>query len=141
MREFLLQRVAVGTAGAWGVLLREGVPFAVTLERTYLRGEITSPQWYTKIPAGSYVCPRDMFNKGRPPYPTYEIPVPGHRELKFHRGNFLFDSEGCPLVGSGFDIDSDVNGRTMLRNSREAFRWFMELTAGDPAIALLVVDP
>ena len=99
MSPFELHRVAIRHEGAFGVLLHDGLPFAVTLERTYdeldERGR-SSP----KIPLGVYRCRRDFFHRGG--YITYEIRVPGHSRLLFHRGNTEKDSEGCVLVAESF---------------------------------------
>lgn len=99
MTPFELHRVAIRKEGAFGVLLHEGLPFAVTLERTYDElDEAGKPS--PKIPVGTYRCTRSFFNRGS--YTTYEIHVPGHSRLLFHRGNTEKDSEGCILVAESF---------------------------------------
>ena len=99
MTPFELHRVAVRPEGAFGVLLHDGLPFAVTLERTYdeldERGRPSS-----KIPVGVHRCTRSFFHRGG--YSTFEVHIPGHSRLLFHRGNTEKDSEGCILVAESF---------------------------------------
>lgn len=102
--DFILQRVAVRPEGAFGVLLQTvgpkdniGVPFAVTLERTY---DHPNGRQMVKIPIGRWGCARTHFHRGG--YDTYEIIVPGHTRLLFHKGNVEAHSDGCVLVGESF---------------------------------------
>lgn len=89
-----LLRVSVIPDGAFGVLLVDRIPFALTLERTY---DGPDGAQTTKIPVGKWPCRRTYFHRGG--YDTYEVLVPGHSRLLFHRGNLETDSEGCILVG------------------------------------------
>lgn len=93
-----LVRVASGPGGAFGVLVVDGNPEAVTLERVFdERGE-TRPV----IPAGTYRCEPTFFHAGD--YPTWEVVnVPGHSRVLFHRGNFERESLGCILVARSFE--------------------------------------
>ena len=144
MKEFRLNRVAISPAGCFGVLSIDERPFAVTLEPVYLAE--ASRQWETKIPAGKYICSRTMFNKGG--YETFEIPVLGHSEIKFHVGNTVKDSEGCPLVGLSYyqDYNETVHnyghglGRPSIASSRIGFSRFMWIAGDDKKIGLTVVD-
>lgn len=104
---FTLHRVGVGDKGAFGVLLESGVPFAVTLERTYPLDDATVigvelHGQKIKIPPGTHHCVKRFFNGGG--YTTYEILVPGHSALLFHKGNVEAHSEGCVLVGEQFSM-------------------------------------
>ena len=142
MKEFRLNRVAISPAGCFGVLSIDEKPFAVTLEPVYLVGQ----RWETKIPSGHYICTRGMFNKGG--YETFEIPVEGHSEIKFHVGNTVKDSEGCPLVGLSYyqDYNETVHnyghrlGRPSISSSRIGFSRFMWIAGDDKKIVLTVVD-
>lgn len=103
MSLFRLVRVAVLPEGAFGVLIYEpsGLPFAVTVERTY---PVDSGSEVPKIDAGTYRCVKTVFHHGKPqPYETYEILVAGHSRLLFHVANTERDLEGCIGVGRAFD--------------------------------------
>jgi hypothetical protein len=115
---FTLIRVAVRAEGAFGVLLRHadpsdvvGVPFAVTLERTYENaadagegqayGTAQAPQ-FVKIAEGRHRCVRRFFERGG--YWTYDIQTPGHTATLLHKGVVEQHSEGCVLVGESYSI-------------------------------------
>jgi hypothetical protein len=118
-----LVRVSVAPEGAFGVLLRGGIPFGpVTLERTYPLAE-SAPrgQQFVKIPPGRYRCERTRFIRGG--YDTFEITgVVGHDRLLFHLGNVELDSEGCPLLGQRFGM---LRGSPSVLQSGLAFAEFM----------------
>ena len=109
-----LIRVAVLPEGAFGVLKVHGRPVALALERTYENLEV-------KIPAGAWRCAPTTYHKGG--YATWEILVPGHSRLLFHRGNYEADSEGCILVGRAFE-------GTWLSGSRAGFGAFEHEVTG-----------
>lgn len=111
---FELKRVAILSDGAFGVLLHNGVPFAVTLERTYDPGNTV------KITDGPHSCTRSRYNRGG--YDTYEIEVPGHDRILFHKGNVELHSEGCVLVAESFSMMGDKPGISL---SAEGFAEFM----------------
>ena len=112
-----LKRVAILPDGAFGVLLWDSRPFAVSLERTFDDGK-------TKIPAiGEFNCFRSRFHRGG--YDTFEIAVSGHSRILFHRGNIETDSEGCVLIGEQFGI---LNGKPAILQSVLGFSEFMKLT-------------
>jgi hypothetical protein len=110
-----LVRVAVHDAGAFGVLLQDGLPFALSLERTF-GDEVV-------IPPGEYPCRRTTFHRGQ--YKTWEIIVPGHDRVLFHIGNVENDSRGCVLVGLQF---GKVDGQPGVLLSRLGFLEFMRRT-------------
>lgn len=124
---FELVRVEVRKEGAFGVLKHDGVPFAVTLERTY------DPDNAVKIPPGTYTCNRTRFNRGG--YDTYQIPVPGHDLIKLHIGNTEMDSDGCVLVAKGWGT---FGGQPGIGSSRLGFEEFMALADGAEEIVLVV---
>jgi len=128
-----LQRVSVRREGAFGVLLNERmIPFAVTLERTYDEldesGEVS-----TKIAPGVYKCSRSYFNRGG--YPTYEIEVPGHSRILFHKGNVENDADGCVLVASSF---GELRGEDAIIASAAGFAEFMRRASNYNAFELEV---
>jgi hypothetical protein len=118
-----LVRVSVAPSGAFGVLLRGGIPFGpVSLERTYPIAESAphGPQ-FVKIPPGRYRCVRTRFNRGG--YDTFEVTgVVGHERVLFHLGNAEDDSEGCVLLGQRFGL---LRGQPAVLQSGLAFAEFM----------------
>ncbi len=125
--EFELVRVAVEEPGAFGVLLQDGLPFAVTLERTFADLRVV-------IPPGRYVCRSSYFNGGG--YDSYEITgVAGHHLIKFHRGNWETDSTACVLVGRRF---GEPEGKPGILESVLGFEDFMRRTRGRPRFDLEV---
>jgi hypothetical protein len=123
---FQLKRVAVHEYGAFGVLLKQDIPFAVTLERTFENLRVV-------VPTGTVVCKSSTYYKGG--YPTYELIVEGHSRVLFHKGNKEEHSRGCVLVAESFHDFGDVPG---VANSAGGFKEFMKLTEGVPAFRLEV---
>ena len=134
MKLFTLYRVASGPNGCLGVMVHDNEPLCVTLEATYVND---AGEWYTKIPQGSHVAQRAMFNKGG--YETYEIFVPGHDELKIHIGNYRRQTDGCILVGERFG-DLEIRSKPWIQHSASAFWRFMGLANKAEVIKLVIVD-
>ncbi len=114
-------------AGAYGMLwLRDQAPIAVTLERTY--EDLGVP--HTKIPDGIHRCRRSYYNRGH--YDTWEILIPGHTAILFHKLNKELESEGCVGLGKRFHNFSTNAGVFLpgIANSAEAFNEFMLHTQG-----------
>ena len=91
----------------------------------------------SRIPAGTYICRRDMHNKSSSePYEVWEITgVPGRSEIHIHRGNDpRIHSKGCPLVGSAFGPNGTV------KESGKAFARWMDATSRYETITLRVHD-
>lgn len=108
-----VKRVAKLPEGCFGAALHLGIPFAVTLERTF-GSEVV-------IPAGIYDCVATRYHKGG--YPTFEIMgVAGHSRLLFHKLNFEDQSEGCVGIGEGFAV---IDGRLAIAQSGAGFAEFM----------------
>jgi hypothetical protein len=125
----VLKRIAVHKEGAFGVLLSDGIPFCVTLERTYDEGHKV-----VKIPPGRYHCTRSRYHRGG--YSTFEITVPGHSRILFHKGNTEDHSDGCVLLGEQFGV---LNGKPAILQSGAAFAEFMAKTSNVDAFELHVV--
>lgn len=123
---FEIKTVAMLAAGCFGVLLYRGIPFAVTCERTFDNGRPV-------IGAGKYRCKRDFYHRGG--YPTYEIFVPGHSLVKFHRGNLETDSKACVLVAESF---ARFDGQPGVASSKDGFAEFMQLAEGLDEFELVV---
>ena len=122
---FQIKRIAILNSGAFGVLLHNGVPFAVTLERTYDPGNTV------KIGNGFHECHRSRYNKGG--YDTFEITVPGHDRILFHKGNTELHSEGCVLVAESFAVFGDKPGVAL---SADGFAEFMKRAADADSFTL-----
>jgi Family of unknown function (DUF5675) len=99
-----VKHVSIIDPGAFGVMMWNDVPFAVTLERTYLEGTTQ----VTKIPSGIYLCKKDFYHKGG--YATFEIQVRGHDRILFHKANKEIQLDGCIAVGEEFAIVDGVPG-------------------------------
>lgn len=134
MTLFRLLRVAKRKEGAFGVLidLRDYYPFAVTLERTY---DTQYNAFITKIPAGVYECFRDRYHRGN--YDTWGIRVPNHEQIKFHKGNWETDLDGCPAIGEQYEV---MAGRQAVAQSHKGFTEFMARTQGFDAFEIEVFE-
>ena len=79
------------------------------------------------ISKGIYTC-RWTFSPRLMKY-TYEVlKVPSRSGIRFHKGNFFFDIEGCILLGTGFkDINHD--GKVDIINSTKTIKEFETLMA------------
>ena len=113
-----LKTVAIRDDGCFGVLLWTGRPFAVSLERTFADGRPI-------IGAGTHRCKRTDFHAGG--YETFEIEVPGHTRVLFHRGNVETESEACVLVAESF---ARMGTLTAIADSEHGFKEFMSVTLG-----------
>lgn len=113
-----LKTVAVLPDGCFSVLLWDGRPFAVSVERTFDDGRPV-------IQNGEYECLRDFYHKGG--YPTFEIQVEGHDRVLFHKGNKETDSAGCVLVAESFGV---LDSGLIVLDSKHGFDEFMGLAAG-----------
>lgn len=127
-----LPRIAHRDDGTFGVLLAEGRPFAVTLERPWRdnkRGE-------SCIPPGKYTCVR--VNSPKFGHTWMVRDVPGRSEILFHAGNTFADSHGCILVAEKFALWQD--GTTSIADSRIGMAELMNLTRDVVSIDLDVLD-
>lgn len=133
-----LVRITATDKGAFGVLLKDGVPFVVTTERTYISPD-SANAFMTKIPAGVYPCRRRLFYRGG--YETFEIQVPGHLDVLFHRANWARDVDGCVGVGESYHEFSPRFGDDPgIAASAAGFAEFMTLMDGIRTFDLRVVD-
>jgi len=129
---FELKTVAVRPDGCYSVLcLTEGPqfgarPFAVAVEHTF--GDFRAV-----LENGIFRCKRDFYHAGG--YPTYEIIVPGHSLVKFHKGNTERDSRGCILVAESF---AQFGAQAGVADSAGGFDEFMRLAGGVKEFDLVV---
>lgn len=113
-----LRTVAIRDDGCFGVLLWDGQPFAVSVERTFDDNAVV-------IGNGAHQCTRSYYHKGG--YETFEIAVAGHDRVLFHKGNVETDSEACILVGESFSV---LNAQTAVGDSKHGFEELMQLADG-----------
>lgn len=131
-----LTRVRIIDAGAFGMLDWFGIPFCVTLERTYSDGPRGTLR--VKIPPGEYKCVRRMYHKPKVPYPTWHIiggEVTAERLILFHKANLEGDLDGCVGVGESLSPFRDSYG---ILQSGEAHKELMTLSEGYEELDLLV---
>lgn len=133
----LLQRTLVIPEGAWGMLVWQGRPLTLTLERTYDEGPRGTQM--VKIPPGDYTLRRSWYNRGG--YNTWQIVggiVTPERRILIHKGNWEEHSEGCVLVGMGL---LSTGPRPGIGYSAEAHQRLMTATAGADTLRLTVIHP
>lgn len=121
-----LKTVAVREDGCFSVMLWNGRPVAVSVERTFDDGRPI-------IDNGRFLCKRDFYHKGG--YETFEIQIERHDRILFHKGNWETDSTGCVLVAESFAV---LRGMTAIAGSVQGFDEFMQLTAGLPEFWMTV---
>lgn len=123
-----VKRVAKLDEGVFGAILHLGVPFAVTLERSYGLDP--------KIPAGIYTCVATRYHRGG--YPTFEVTgIDGHSRLLFHKANWETDLEGCVGIGEGFAV---LDGRLAIAQSGAGFGEFMQKVGHLPSFQAEFLD-
>ena len=102
-----LERVKLGDDFTVGKLSADGKFVFYTLEDK-VREEIGVPveQWkvmgQTAIPKGTYLVTITMSNRFKTKLPLLSN-VPGFSGVRIHTGNSAKDTEGCILVGAGWD--------------------------------------
>lgn len=132
-----IKRNWVRPDGAFGTVAWNGVPFALTLERTY-PGPRPGTQ-IVKLEQGFYKCTRSWFHKGG--YETFVIHneiVKPERRILFHRGNKEDESEGCILVGENFV--PGPNGQVYLGQSGVGFGELLKLVGKADTFDLFIAN-
>jgi hypothetical protein len=131
MKVLTLVRVVETEDGTFGVLLDTGVPFALTLERRWLRNAVGE----SCIPEGTYTCQRTLSPKFGA---TFEVThVPGRTAILFHKGNLQDDTHGCILVGEQFGV---LQGKTALLASGPGFEEFLNKLKNEVVFTLRVKE-
>jgi len=126
-----LLRVGSSSRGTFGVLRYGAVPFVLTLERPWQDNQ----QNVSCIPPGRYRCERVRSPKFGW---TFEVTnVPGRTHVLFHRGNTIYDTEGCILIGEEFSGTFD---KPFIASSDRGFLEFLKLMDGVNAFELNVLD-
>ncbi len=121
MKRMTIVRVAGNEEGTFGVLMDEGQPFCLTLERKWLN----NMKEVSCIPDGEYLCRRIQSPRHGN---TFEVTkVPERSEILFHKGNLMDDSHGCVVVGEQFE---PLEGKNGVVASGKAFEEFLQRTKG-----------
>jgi hypothetical protein len=128
--KFLIKRVALTAAAAYGVLIGpEGYPISLTLERPWANNQ----KGVSCIPAGKYSALRcraspDYNYSNSPKFgDTFQVMnVPGRSNILFHKGNLFSDSHGCILIGEQFE---PINGVPGIAASAQGFNEFLRILA------------
>lgn len=123
-----LKTVAVRDDGCFSVLLWDGRPFAVSVEHTFDDGRPVLGNGWPE-------CHATKYHKGG--YDTFEIMVPGHTRVLFHKGNTEDDSIACVIVAESFGV---LNNKTAVQDSKGGFEEFMRLTNGLESFTMKVSD-
>lgn len=127
MTDMALLRIGHTDTERQGVLLKDGVAFAVTLE---LPEKGNEPE-RSCIPAGTYTCKRVQsphFGE------TFEVTgVNGRSHILFHKGNTTHDTKGCILVGEKYT-------ELAIGESKEGYDEFMGKFKGRDSFILSVID-
>lgn len=130
-------RTQTSSEGTFGKLFIDDKFLCYTGELPRYAGnpEIENERRTDCIPAGKYLCEiRQSPKFGR----VYEVKsVPGRSAILIHKGNFCGDKakgfkshvEGCIILGLMF---GKMEGQFAVKQSTEAFKKFMLLTAGKP---------
>lgn len=130
MKQLILIRLPEHPDGTFGVLLDDGTPFCVTLERPW-KDNIPNESC---IPVGNYICRRVNSPKfGN----TFEVTgVVGRIGILFHKGNIDDDTHGCILVGEQYERLGD---HVAILASGKAFQEFIDRTMGMDMFKLKIV--
>jgi len=129
MKQLQLIRLPQHPDGTFGVLLDEGTPFCLTLERRWLENKVGE----SCIPLGRYTCRRvDSPKFGD----TFEVThVPGRTAILIHKGNLMEDTHGCIILGEQYEPLGD---ETAVLSSGKAFSEFLARMAGENEFELRI---
>lgn len=129
MMAIKIKRSVRGQAGTFGLMSKDDIPFAITLE------PIT-----TIIPQGQYIC--TWFKSPKRKDLCYLLKdVPGHLGVEIHVGNTILDSTGCPLVGLGLGKINTKGGlRDGIINSKPALNMLRQVTGNADQFVLTIED-
>lgn len=131
MKKFVIKRIAFLENVTFGVILDEGIPFALTLER----GWKDNQRNISCIPQGKYLCKKIISPRFGS---TYEvILVPGRSAILFHSGNISDDTHGCIILGEQYEY---LYGKEAVLYSRKAFKEFLIRTKGADTCELQIMD-
>lgn len=126
-----LKRISSDRNSTYGVLIDNTIPFAVTLEPSWNNNK----SYESCIPAGIYSCKRIISTKfGN----TFAITnVPDRTNIRFHKGNFQSDTEGCILIAEQFE---QLGDKTAILQSKKGFDEFMDKLIGVNGFSLVIIS-
>lgn len=108
MKKGIIQRVATGNDGTFGVFIFDGRPVCVTCENPWKR----NARVISCIPNGAYRVTKFSGTRYKDVWQLHD--VPNRNAILIHAGNTEADTDGCLLMGSGFGI---FDGRQGIVNS------------------------
>ena len=130
--EVTIKRVALLPDVTLGVLLVNGMPINVILERPWQDNQ----RQVSCIPAGQYICKRVQSPKFGD---TFEVTnVPGRSAILFHSGNITEDSQGCIIVGENFAVWK--NNVAAIEGSKVGFAEFKTVLDGVNEFPLTILE-
>ena len=116
MKTLEIKRIALTPEATCGVILDDGIPFALTMEKPWLNNEKSK----SCIPAGTYICKRFSSQKHSD---TFEVTnVPNRDYILFHSGNTSSDSLGCILIAEEFGY---IDGKVAVLSSKKGMEEFL----------------
>lgn len=128
--QLTLTRVVTSEKGTFGILRRGKIPLCVTCEDPWLNNQVGE----SCIPAGVY----EVGPHGHPGSKYKDVwifkEVPGRTGILIHGGNTIHNTRGCILVGSGFNMFSDVPGVT---NSQATLDKLRKTLPGDFTVEVI----
>lgn len=134
--DLTLQRFEKSVTGIFSHLLDSfGTKLCESVTHAYQRD---ATHWEAKVPTGRWMCLRGVHSlDGVNKFETFEIAVPGHTNILFHKGNVEEESEGCELLGM---YKGMLGAEEAVLNSKDAFDLFMKLQVGVSQFWLTVED-
>ena len=133
-----LKRTLISDDGAFGMLIVNGVPICLSLERTYgIFNKVV-------IPPGKHPLKRGYYYSGS--YPTCEVEVQGsgieegrtHTRVLLHAANYENQLEGCIATGTKLMW---MKGKRGVGSSKSAHADFMKAMEGMDTATLRVMNP
>jgi len=134
----VIKRIALSQDWTLGVILSEGkIPFALTMERPWLNNQKS----VSCIPKGEYTCKRVV----KPKHGScFEVTnVPNRTDILIHKGNFVWDSEGCIILGENYqDVMTSKSDKpvTSVQSSGVAYHEFMMLLDKKDEFKLVITE-
>lgn len=119
MRVIDLYRVSSSMNGTFGVLLKDSIPFCLTVELPWRNNE----KRISCIPPGQYKCVPLEHNRWGKCYHLQDVPE--RTEILIHPANLASQLQGCIAPGTSFDRLRGCDG---VHGSRKALDELVGLT-------------